>query len=893
MKKRKKKWIRGTRGAISLILALLMLPFYSLAAVLVEAGRYQSAVRTLDEALSVSAYSVLSDYDSYLKDRFGLLAVSQDGDLSGSARSYLDRMQLTDLAAVNLSSLEAQGMYPLADITVLRRQVMEYSKLSVPANLAVDALNINDLISKLEDATKMVPLLESLSAGCDTVGASADALIALEDLQKDAQKTKDAASAYHSAFSEWEGSVSALIDHLKTERPSANAQADEKEKKESEKAAKEWDDTREDLIKEAEKKQKKYQDEIEDLISAIDSLHSGISEVEAARVKLESSMVNFTSVAADSVVEMDKEEVVGDKEDLEDWEQAYKDAADNHSAMQGALQSANSGQEARLRECLDSFQASELQAASAQLQREKSAVSSYNYGSLNGDSGTPDPAVYHAAQVDSLADADAIAQALDEAEDDMNDSAPMDFINTLIDVLESLFQTKTVIDPALNGKLDTSYYQSSYGGLPSAKDRSSAAHRLETGNSADEQKSMDFLAQIDPDYDPSDPYGTGSSFDTSLVEKIMRNVSDMLSAAKKIGGDAESLREFLEAIKDFVTSVVNLVSNTIAFMQQIVARVAELVGGAVYERLLLNGYLVYHIPNRTDYETGKSLAGMSYSQAGLSYDPGDVHFTYPGSDMMQIIQAIASGGGKTQKSFDGAELEYILWGVNSEAANQAMHFSALYLMRLLLNLPGILTNKEVSSLAAAANVFAPIVYIVYIFAEPYIDTLFLVNGESVPIVKMTPYLTVGGLDDLIGKATSLTIPDSVKSDLKTEAAKLTGADLTKSASSGSGNPVKKYLKGLLDMDYSQQTLIMMCLFGSERLYLNRLADIIQTESTAYREKNRSLSQSAGGISGRFDIDESYTALRVEASGSMVQLLPVPSLSTNSMFETTRLIYRGY
>ena len=81
MKKRKKKWIRGTRGAISLILALLMLPFYSLAAVLVEAGRYQSAVRTLDEALSVSAYSVLSDYDSSLKDRFGLLAVSQDGDL--------------------------------------------------------------------------------------------------------------------------------------------------------------------------------------------------------------------------------------------------------------------------------------------------------------------------------------------------------------------------------------------------------------------------------------------------------------------------------------------------------------------------------------------------------------------------------------------------------------------------------------------------------------------------------------------------------------------------------------------------------------------------------------------------------------------------------------------
>ena len=37
MRKWKQKWIRGTRGAISLLLVLLLLPFYSLAAVLVEA----------------------------------------------------------------------------------------------------------------------------------------------------------------------------------------------------------------------------------------------------------------------------------------------------------------------------------------------------------------------------------------------------------------------------------------------------------------------------------------------------------------------------------------------------------------------------------------------------------------------------------------------------------------------------------------------------------------------------------------------------------------------------------------------------------------------------------------------------------------------------------------
>ena len=48
MRQRKHKWINGTKGAISLLLAMLLLPFYSLAAVMVENMRYQSAVRTLD-----------------------------------------------------------------------------------------------------------------------------------------------------------------------------------------------------------------------------------------------------------------------------------------------------------------------------------------------------------------------------------------------------------------------------------------------------------------------------------------------------------------------------------------------------------------------------------------------------------------------------------------------------------------------------------------------------------------------------------------------------------------------------------------------------------------------------------------------------------------------------
>lgn len=64
---KKDKMIKNTCGAISLMLALLVVPFYAVAGILVEASRYQSALTGLDDAMNTSALSVLSDYDSFYK----------------------------------------------------------------------------------------------------------------------------------------------------------------------------------------------------------------------------------------------------------------------------------------------------------------------------------------------------------------------------------------------------------------------------------------------------------------------------------------------------------------------------------------------------------------------------------------------------------------------------------------------------------------------------------------------------------------------------------------------------------------------------------------------------------------------------------------------------------
>ena len=92
----KRDLIRRTEGVISLLLVLLLVPFYSVAAILMEVGRFQNAYRGLDDAIGSSEVSVLAQYDKYIKERFGLLAVSQDIDIDTQFNSYLQKQDTQD-----------------------------------------------------------------------------------------------------------------------------------------------------------------------------------------------------------------------------------------------------------------------------------------------------------------------------------------------------------------------------------------------------------------------------------------------------------------------------------------------------------------------------------------------------------------------------------------------------------------------------------------------------------------------------------------------------------------------------------------------------------------------------------------------------------------------------
>ena len=150
----KNRIIKATQGVISIFLALLLVPFTSIACGLVSAARINSAVAIFDEALCNASNSTLGTYDKFLKNRFGLLATKQDYTtddfLNDLFKKYLE-VNLGSLSNTYISfDCQTNGVFSLADTNILKAQILEFSKYTVPTQVAMDGLDIDGLISSLE-----------------------------------------------------------------------------------------------------------------------------------------------------------------------------------------------------------------------------------------------------------------------------------------------------------------------------------------------------------------------------------------------------------------------------------------------------------------------------------------------------------------------------------------------------------------------------------------------------------------------------------------------------------------------------------------------------------------------------------------------------------------------
>lgn len=914
MKKRAHRWINGTKGAISLMLAALMLPFYSLAAILIETQRYQSSVRTLDELLGTSSVSVLANYDKYLHDRFGLLAVAQSPEenaLSASLLSYLNKNQLTDIAGLDMDSVSATGLYPLANTAVLRRQIEEYGKFLVPAKVTADFGNIEDIVKELEKkATGLLNVVKLISSASSAVGAEADSIAKADELKEVSNAVQKADTAYDTKYSEWKTAVKDLIAHLATDCPDQETDAD---------GYKTWQKTAEDLRDAADKAKDAYVSAISSLVGKLDQLEKKVDEVIAANANAITTKMDFAATAAG---EMYQGSHAGDD--------TYKDQDKVAGALEGAVSAGTGNYGNKLDDALKSYDNDSIEAAVRQLGKEKEALENFRTDALTGTSPEPDDKTYHAAKVDSLADYSELEKVIKETESEIKKQKLWDVIDSLLKSLKSVFKIQFLYDPSLNCVLDEGFYQSNSGGLPSGKDRSDPANALPVGSAEDEARSTRYLTMIDPDVDPDNPYNDPEVAIENLIKKINQEISRLQEDGDTLK-NFNGLKKWLKALADACNTVVELLSDVTKLVDLLVKQLAETLTTGLPRKILLCGYMAYNLPNRTNSLSGSTLTGYSYAK--IPY--GECATTEVNSLLVDPLTMISyaygafGGTGTKAKAFAGAELEYVIWGDTSEARNQSKEAMILFIIRTLINMIQIPANPEVATVIAASNLAAPLVAILYVLWESACDVMVLVNGGDVATVKTTPYVTVEGQVEFAKALVSLPLKKEAADKSAKEAAKAdsgstsgtgetdktdktdeTGTGDTSTGdtsagtetgdtgsggsgnSSGSGGLLSKI--DFLALNYTQHCLLQMILFSNTNGVLRRMTDIIQTEGSSYCVENASVSQRAGvNLAQTFDVDESFTVIRSQATGKMSQLLPIPSLSTDPVLGLDRVIYRGY
>ena len=390
----------------------------------------------------------------------------------------------------------------------------------------------------------------------------------------------------------------------------------------------------------------------------------------------------------------------------------------------------------------------------------------------------------------------------------------------------------------------------------------------------------------------------------NAAEKLTFGVEDfnILTAVEKILGFFGNLQKLVDSGKALVESVKVFVGDTLSNLKGYVYDVTD---GKFASKLVLSLYLLNSLPNRTNYQTGKSqITGMKFTDiARTDRDFEGTLAPFELQNMASFIHDISKQEA-SDKVFSGAEMEYILAGGRSEVLNQASAFFRIYALRFLIDIAPIAMNDFVQELveALAAPTFgigSAIVLIAYLVAEPYLDTTLLAMGNRLPIIKRPSkvYLTPEGLPTLLKEFTKVSLNAAAKEKIKQE-----GKKLIKDIKDGGADPeVKEEAqteedkadmldaadnKSILDSikaQYSTYLLLFSVLELPREVMLKRFKNLISLEAKEYyRAKGKS-----------FELSCAYTYMRVDATVEFSPILPLEPISYSAFKKIDIQQSRGY
>lgn len=872
------RYINGAKGAISLFLAVLLTPFLSIAMILVESGRYNSAVSEYDEAAGVSSVSTLAHYDEYLQKRWGLLGVSQDIDINTKFSEYLNTNAgiMGDSIAVN--SINAKGEYPLSDREVLCDQILEFCKLNAPTELATDFLDLSSLLKCFENIKNFDNIISLFTNASDAIDNTITFVESTEEIKAAADNLDSLKSDYNEKYDAFEKSVNDLIEALKEDRPD-----DEEE-------ALNYDENINNLRQSVTNTQKEYAFTIQDIVDNMNTYKEKMSDSSSALSNIQSDITSAvsTSITLEQQIGSKKQALDKKNADIKRMEDegfnesntAYTDAINARAELENEMaelqtekgladaskkglsnvsngwnNSSNQYNDAVFGVIIDGF--SSL----------KNKVNTLSANSITKDTGKITPLEYKSSEINGYVKSENVDEFINQQEKELQEGSLSALIDGITSFFDSIFKFSAFYDSKLSANIDTDYYERIFGGLP------------------------------------------GSDSAEGGVIAVVKDIGKLVKDAGEFVEDIITLKliSALKKIAELIQTTINLLRDIGQFALDVCNNIVNLFSG--YDRLYYSTYTAYNLPCRTDDNGSgvsfKTMAGYSLNTNSLPSQGehgGNATLFDDFSALVNAISAFVEGTGD-DITFSGAELEYVLYGSNSEISNQLYTSCVIYLFRLLLDIFPVLSDPEIQSLAAASTFGYPIVMVLMIFAEPLADTILLVNGGEVPFWETDIYLSPSGFPGLLEKLISICKftteqKESLKSDLvnsfgaadenydyqrtlRSWNEKQTSSDSNKDSELKKG--VSKYLNGLISFDYREYCFMILLLTVTKEQQIARISNLIQMETLYYYNQN--------SATYTFDLRKSYTYIDSNVNVSIKQMLP--SLTDSSLFTFDRRCFRGY
>lgn len=833
----KEKIKRGINGSISILLCLLMTPFMSIALGLVEYARYQEVIELTEELFELAGISELSDYDTYLHNRFGVLATSQDNDLTSGTNSYLEENANVLGNQLELENVKVKGALPLSESQVLKRQVVDVSELTATTAVLVNDLNLDVLIDKLSNVTMFSDAMDTMNDLAELTDALNSAVTAFENL-------------------------SAAIDTLETKVTDAKTSASNLATAMSELFTKLGDNS----IKLPEDAS---QEEIETAIAAFDDTY--VSDLKNVYKKANAVITDFNEIKDQiAVVETNVGLVISAVETAQqtmsntDTTNTLDSDGSISATATNDLDKVLKGMVEVVEDTLNDVKTTTLDTAKSTLDSIKNTILEET-----GLAGLT-------TRYNSIVNGTYFSLPLSE-------QAKGDIIN-LLEIVQEMYSLKS-------GDELTSYLSSKFKpnlDFSDLKDKVTGIISTATNALVKEVESKisdtlkDLVNTVKSLFDLNVFYNEDLNAFVSIggnetrgyqpfltaLGKLLQSAEDFSTAGWDIFGALSALGDMFTAIADLMGAIMDIAGNMVSSICDLANSAVHADVRGLYERLLVSGYMVHNLPSRTSYNysidgtsglEGVGLTNFNYadiptvsgSQKAVDENGNELKGFQKMSD---VISKMANGGG-TDKMFVGAELEYICAGTNSEIANQVFCFFDIFFLRLLLNLPTVFMDGEVSTLAASTTIAAWLVYIIYIVAEPFIDTILLVNGGDIQLIKKECWLTATGIPEFLKE-----LVKTVASQTLIDAFKGTGVESFTSENVSANNPTTVENKDeplgeeLLSFNYETHMLMVLLVFVDSDRQINRLARIMELEATKYHTDN----------GGTFEWSKAYSAVEVSA-----------------------------